>query len=91
MDATQIVNAVTPVLVPLIIAGFKKLLPEIPSVLLPLIAVLLGIVGGVITQYATGLTGNIWLSALLGIAGVGVRELVDQMKQQVQGDVHTDK
>ncbi len=80
MDATTIVSLATPVIVPLIIAGVKKILPSIPTWLLPVITPFLGASVDVINHFATGASTNLVLSALLGLAGVGVREVVDQLK-----------
>lgn len=81
--ANDVVALLTPVVVPLIIAGMKLLMPKIPSWILPLIAPVLGVLINIIDQAVTSHAGNIWLAAALGLAGVGVREVVDQTKQTV--------
>lgn len=80
MDANTIVNYITPVLVPMLVAGIKWLTPKIPTWSLPLIAGSLGGLTGLISNIASHNTGNLWLSVALGLAGVGVREVVDQLK-----------
>lgn len=76
----MIVSIATPIVVPLIIAGVKWVLPKIPTWLIPMLAPVLGGLMGVITNAATAANGNLWVAAALGLAGVGVREIVDQVK-----------
>lgn len=80
MDAQTIVTIVTPIIVPLIIAGVKYIIPKIPTWLLPILAPILGAVLTIITNYAAQSSGNLVIAAILGLAGVGVREIVDQLK-----------
>lgn len=80
MDATQIVTFATPVIVPLVIAGIKALKPKIPTWLLPLIAGPLGALLEYINHLVMGGNMNIAVAVLLGLAGVGVREVVDQLR-----------
>jgi hypothetical protein len=75
--------AIIPVLTPLIIAGVKLLMPKIPTVVLPFLAPVLGAAIDLIAHFATGANLNVWLSAGLGLAGVGLREIVDQSKQSI--------
>lgn len=84
MDAQTITNFLTPVIIPLLIAGMKKLKPNIPTWFIPILAPLLGTLTGYIATIALHNTGNLWLSAALGLAGVGVREVVDQLKPTPQ-------
>lgn len=76
-------NALIVALVPLAIAGVKKyLLPNVPGVVWPVAAPLLGIASNWLAVKAgllpqTGLA----LGALCGAAGVGLREVIDQVKQ----------
>ena len=79
MDANTIVTYATPVIVPLVIALVKKVKPNIPSVVIPIIAPILGAVIGIIASVATNNQGNIILAAVLGMAGVGLREIKDQL------------
>ena len=80
MDSTTIVNLATPVIVPLIIAGFKKILPKVPTFILPMLAPVLGGLVGLISNAALSANGNIWAAVALGMAGVCVREILDQVK-----------
>lgn len=71
------------VLVPLVVALFKKALPQIPKPLLPLLAAVLGVIGDLATSYLSGAPSNTIVGALVGFGGVGLRELIDQMKKAV--------
>lgn len=84
MDATQIVTFATPVIVPLLIAGIKALKPKIPTWLFPLLAGPLGALLEYINHLVMGGNMNIAIAVLLGLAGVGVREVVDQLKPEPQ-------
>lgn len=73
------------VLVPLLIAGLKKLFPKIPGALLPVLAPVLG---GIIEAIITGLGhdgGGVVTGAVAGAAGTGVREIVDQNRKRLPG------
>lgn len=80
MDATQIVTFATPIIVPLIIAGMKWLKPNIPTWLLPVLCGPLGMLLDYINHLVTNSGLNLIQAALLGVAGIGVREIVDQLK-----------
>lgn len=84
MDAQTILQIATPIVVPLIIAGMKWLKPNIPTWLLPIVAPVLGGSLDFFTNLALQNQGNIWMAALLGLAGVGVREVIDQLKPAPQ-------
>ena len=83
ITAENIIAWLTPILVPLIIAGMKYLAPKIPGWLLPILAPVLGIAIDAIGSVATGQAGNVWMAALLGLAGVGLREAKDQLGKSV--------
>jgi hypothetical protein len=72
-------QALIPLLVPILIAGLKMGVAWIPGTLLPIIAPLLGGLADAGIAYATGAAANPMLGAMLGSAGVGVREIVDQL------------
>ena len=81
-----IANVVSPLLalvtvaVPLIVAFIKKkVFPNIPSVYLPLIAVAIGLAATYLLSVASLTTVNPVWGALLGAAGVGLREIKDQI------------
>lgn len=80
MDAQTIVTYATPVIAPLIVALVKKIKPNIPTFVLPIICT----VGGALVTWLASIAlhnpNNILLGAALGLAGVGVREIIDQLK-----------
>jgi hypothetical protein len=75
-----------PLLTPILIAGAKLLAPKIPSTLLPIIAPILGAGLDILLHYAGMGTGGPILGAILGSAGVGVREIVDQLRKRLPQD-----
>jgi len=75
---------IIPVAVPLIIALGKFFVPKLPTVLLPILAPALGTLIDYITMKITGGAFSPVTSALLGSAGVGLREILDQVRQQTQ-------
>lgn len=79
MTADQIIQFATPIIVPVILAGVKALLPKLPSWTIPLLAPLLGMLVDVVNSLATAHASNLWLAAGLGLAGVGAREIKDQI------------
>jgi len=75
--------ALIPLVVPVVIALLKAFQPKIPSMALPIIAPLLGAVADIVLHYAGISTlGPLW-GMVLGSAGVGLRELQDQLKQTI--------
>lgn len=79
--ADSILTWLIPIIVPLIIAGCKKLLPGLPKVWLPILGPILGAAIDIVGQFTTGAAGNLWLAVGLGAAGVGLREIVDQVRK----------
>jgi hypothetical protein len=75
--------ALIPLAVPVLIMVLKWLVPNIPSVALPIIAPLLGAGADIALHYAGYSTLGATWGALLGSAGVGLREIADQIKQQM--------
>lgn len=71
-----------PLVVPLLLGLLKSAIPNIPDHYLPLLAPLLGALGDYLLQLAGGGGVGPLYGALLGSAGVGVREAVDQMKKR---------
>lgn len=70
-----------PIAVPLITALLKKAIPALPGKILPVLAPVLGVVCAVGDALATGgvLDGaTLGAGAVMGSAGVGVREVYDQ-------------
>jgi hypothetical protein len=85
MDIAALVNDVglplIAVLVPIVVAAVKKMLPKVPSWALPLLAPIIGAAGDAILAVLAGIPMTGWQGALAGLAGVGVREIVDQTKK----------
>lgn len=76
--------ALIPFATPLLIALLKGLAPHIPKLWLPIIAPILGALLDIIIHYAGGQNVGVLTGALLGSAGVGVREVLDQVKTRVR-------
>ncbi len=70
-----------PVLVPVLLAVGKLFVPKIPRLWLPILAPILGAAIELLTSGA--LTTNTAWAAVLGSAGVGLREIVDQMRKAI--------
>ena len=78
-DMTMMWNTLVVAVVPIIIAGIKKVLPKIPSLVWPIGAAVLGVASNWLLWKAGALpTSSMALGALCGAAGVGVREIADQ-------------
>jgi len=84
---TALLTALIPFLVPIAIAALKAVLPLLPSWTLPVLAPLLGAGADMLIYYGSG-GASVFspiFGAVLGSAGVGVREIADQIKQRVAG------
>lgn len=80
-DLKALLTALIPLLVPILIAGGKAVIPALPRRALPFLAAGLGAALELLGYYG-GLTGgSVLLGAILGAAGTGVREMYDQTKQ----------
>lgn len=80
MDKQTIINSLTPLVGPLLTALWKKIQPSVPHWVMPILATALGTLFNYLTSYiATHDTANIWIAAGLGLAGVGIREIKDQL------------
>ena len=73
---------IIPLLVPILVALAKMGIPKLPSWTLPIIATCLGALINYIASLMGASVGPI-MGALLGAAGVGVREIYDQVKTSV--------
>jgi hypothetical protein len=71
---------------PLVIALVKWLAPRVPKVALPIAAPFVGMLVTVIANYSTGNSLSPMTAALVGLAGVGVREAYDQLSQRWKAD-----
>lgn len=78
---SQYLVMVIPIVVPVFLAYLKKFLPNVPSWALPILAPALGALADWIMQMAGVQTGGMVKGALLGSAGVGLRELQNQVSQ----------
>ena len=78
-------NALITAIVPIIVAGLKKLMPDIPKLLIPILAVILGIGSNWLMAKSGILADSSWaLGALCGAAGIGLREIAVQTTGAVQ-------
>lgn len=82
---TTLIAWLTPVVVPLVLLGAKKLIPKLPGRALPLIAPVLGWLLGVIDNLAGAEQSNLWVAAGLGLLGVAVREVKESVAPAVNG------
>ena len=83
MDVKQvstIITLATPVLAPLIVTLLKKFTGDKFSALNPIICTALGFVIDMANLLITGNHVSAGVALVLGAAGVGVREIVDQLK-----------
>ena len=85
MDWVTLLPGLIPVIVPLVLYGVKLLIPKVPKALLPILAPVLGGLVDAGLAYASGTAANPILGAALGSAGVGLREIVDQVKAAAKG------
>ena len=85
INADSIVQWLTPLLVPLLLAGVKKFAPEMPKWVLPICAPVLGFLIGVINNLMSAHADNLWLAAGLGLLGVAVREVKEAIKPAPNG------
>jgi len=78
-----LITSLTPVVVPLVIIGVKKISGDKHKWILPALASILGGVIDAINLFITGNSvGPAW-GIVLGAAGVALREFVDQVKKSV--------
>lgn len=79
--ANNWITALIPLVVPIIVAGIKLALPRLPKAWLPIAAVALGAGLDLVSHWTTGSTSSPLLGAIMGAAGVGIREILDQVKK----------
>lgn len=70
-----------PILVPLLIAGLKKLWPSVPGHWLPYLCPALGLLADTIAKLAGSAGAGPEVAAALGALGLFLRELVDQSRK----------
>ncbi len=79
MNKTILLQTIIPVVVPVAIAALKQWLPRLPKAWLPVLAPVLGAGLDILTTHQVG--AGTALGAALGAAGVGLREIVDQLRK----------
>lgn len=80
-DWNTIAMPVIVAVIPVIILGIKKVVPESWSWVYPILATLLGSVLDTVNAWATGAAGSPAKGAALGLVAVGVREIIDQLRK----------
>jgi hypothetical protein len=75
----ELLKALIPVLAPLVIAGIRVGLPKVPAKWYPLLAALVGVGLDIVAHFAAGTTLSPLVGFALGLAGVGLREVKDQL------------
>lgn len=89
MTTTTLLTLITPIVAPVVVALSKGAILRLPKWSLPLIAGLAGGTLDLVTALTTAHQGNFAYGAMLGLAGVGVRELIDQLtKADFKGYPH---
>ncbi|HSE02881.1 MAG TPA: hypothetical protein VLK35_01910 [Methylomirabilota bacterium] len=68
-------------LIPILVNFIKKLIPAQFTWAIPLLAMVLGPVADFVSQQATGTGVGPVAAAALGLAAVGLREIVNQLRQ----------
>jgi hypothetical protein len=71
-----------PLITPILIMVAKVVAPKLPKTLLPILAPILGAGLDILMHFAGLGSGGPLLGAILGAAGVGVREILDQLRKQ---------
>lgn len=81
--AHALILTLIPLLVPIVVAIGKSLLPKVPTWVLPILAPALGALIDYIGSLATGADASPVVAAALGASGVGLREIVDQLRKRL--------
>jgi hypothetical protein len=79
----ELAAALIALLSPLVTAGVKLLWERIPTGLIPVVCSAAGLALALAAHYVAGLDVTWWQGLLLGLAGIGVREVVDRGRQAV--------
>lgn len=79
LTIAQILTGLLPVYGPLLIAGMKKLIPRVPPILLPGVAVIVGVLGQGALAWIDGRAADPIWGALLGAGGVVLRDFVKEI------------
>jgi hypothetical protein len=75
----ELLKALIPVVTPLLIAAVRFGLPKVPSKFYPLLAAVIGVVLDLLASVSVGTTASPLVGFALGLAGVGLREVKDQL------------
>lgn len=78
---TEVGMPLIAVLVPLIVSLIRRLIPKLPKWSLPILAAVAGPVTDQLLALIASTEAIGWQAAVLGLAGVGVREVVDQSRK----------
>lgn len=81
LQHAELLKALIPVLTPLLVMGVRAFLPKVPSKFYPLIAALVGVALDLVAHYSLGTTLSPLAGFALGLAGVGLREVKDQLSK----------
>lgn len=80
LDLVTLWNGLVVLVVPLVVLGSKKVLPVLPKITWPLLAVVLGVAADWFLSKYGALPHSSWaLGALCGAAGIGLREATKQV------------
>lgn len=79
--AAGAITALVPFAVPVLVYGIKLLLPSVPRIVLPFLALGFGQLLTFLASITTGGTFNVVEAALLGAAGVFVREVLNTLNE----------
>ena len=85
ITSANVVTWLTPVLVPLLLAGVKLVLPKLPTWVIPIAAPVIGVLIDFVNSLATAHSSNFLVAAALGLAGVGLREVKENLKPAANG------
>ena len=81
----NLVNALIPIIVPIVIWGGRLAAPKLPRFWIPLIAMGLGVLGDWLASLVGGGGFSPLIGALLGAAGVWLREFVNTLQEHGAG------
>ena len=73
--------ALVPVLVPFVVEVVKLAAPKVPKQYLPLLAIFLGVASQLVQHFQDVGVENVLVGAILGGAGVGLRELIVKVQE----------
>lgn len=81
MDTQELMQVLIPVLVPALVQLAKTQISQLPKWALPYVAVACGVVLEMVRALVADLPTDPVVGGALGLAGVGVREIVDQTRK----------